>query len=110
MAEETATAAVKRMLAGKGPAAAAHTAFLTTPLPSSRGSILAKRLSVHPSGATPVFTPISKTIHMLQQQNSATPTGNAQVDAGSSDLSVCKADLAKVLKEVRVTSYNCTAS
>ena len=43
---------------------------------------------------------------MLQQQSSATPTGNSQYDAGGSDLSAHKANLANILKQVRVIAHH----
>ena len=107
MDEGSATAAVRRALAGHGLGnnwtATTQTAEpLNTPAAASRSSILAERLILKTPGTDSSDTPMTKTINLLKRSSSASPVSDSQHTAQPSQLSVCKAQLAGVLKEVRI--------
>ena len=107
MDEGSATAAVRRALAGHGPGNnwTAPTQTVephNTPAAVSRSSILAERLILKTPVTDSTVTPMTKAINLLKRSSSASPVNDFQHAAQPSQLSVCKAQLADVLKEVRI--------
>lgn len=106
MAEGSATAAVKGALAGLESAADTPGEY-DSPATASKEHNLAAHLSKRTPGISAMNTPISKTIAMLERPSSATPGEDPQPNVAS-ELSARKADLARILGQVRSGFHCCT--